>query len=377
MIPNMTTFSRLLRDVDSLSSHKQSTRGPKLWCWVMSSDPSRLDYFDYDLPDSYIAQTPIEPRDAARMLVDLAGTDADPTDSTVGTLAKHLQPGDIVVVNNTRVLAARLLLKKETGGNAEVFLLEPTGVANQWTAMVRPGKRIQPGTTLLFEQTPMVQVGERRDDGLRTVTLLDDTAIEKAGNVPLPPYITETLDDEDRYQTMFAERLGSVAAPTAGLHFTPEVCQSLKDRGIELVSVELRVGLATFRPISADVIVDHEMHTETYHIEPQTWDRVQQTKRDGGRVVAVGTTVVRALESASQSGELTAETSLFINRSFHWKTVDVLLTNFHMPKSSLLVLLDSFMPGRWKELYEYAKNAGYRFLSFGDCMLVERRSGRE
>lgn len=345
---------------------------------VTNTDPGRLDYFDYDLPDSHIAQTPIEPRDSARMLVDLVGGEStEPVDTTVASLAEHLQPGDVVVVNNTRVLAARLLLSKETGGKAEVFLLKQTGRADEWTAMVRPGKRLQPGTVLLFDETPMVRVDERRDDGLRTVTLLNDSAIDIAGNVPLPPYITEILEDDNRYQTMFADRLGSVAAPTAGLHFTPAVCQSLTDKGIGLESVELRVGLATFRPISAEVIADHEMHTEAYHIEAETWDAIQRARAEGGRVIAVGTTVVRALESASSSGSLAAETSLFIDRSFEWKTVDVLLTNFHMPKSSLLVLLDSFVPGRWKELYDHAKTSGYRFLSFGDCMLVERSNRGE
>lgn len=341
-----------------------------------SDDPSELAYFDYDLPDRLIAQTPVEPRDSARMLVDVLD-DCKTTsivDTTVDRLAEHVKPGDLVVVNNTRVLAARLHLKKQTGGGVEVFLLEPTGAPNEWTAMVRPGKRVKPGEVLLFDDIPTVQVEERRDDGLRTVTLIDDTAIDKAGTVPLPPYINEALQDDDRYQTMFADRLGSVAAPTAGLHFTPELCQSLKDNDVDLVSVELRVGLATFRPISTDNIADHMMHAETYHIGQGEWEAIQRTRSGPGRVVAVGTTVVRALESAALSGELNAETRLFINREFDWNVVDVLLTNFHMPRSSLLVLLDSFIPERWKELYSHAKGSEYRFLSFGDCMLVERRS---
>lgn len=341
----------------------------------METDPTLLEYFDYDLPEERISQTPANPRDTARMLADVATDSADtPAVSTVGNLAEYLRPGDVVVVNNTRVLAARLFVTKPTGGRVEVFLLEPTGRPSEWRAMISPGKRVAVGTKLTLDGEVMVVAGERLEDGLRLVTLADD-AIERAGQIPLPPYITSELADSERYQTMFAEQVGSVAAPTAGLHFTLEMCRSLNERGVDIESVELRVGIGTFRPIRTERITDHEMHAETYAIDQDTWDKICRTRANGGRVVAVGTTVVRALESAAAFGALSGSTSLFIDRSHRWQVVDVLLTNFHMPKSSLLVLVDSFHPGRWVDLYQKALDSGFSFLSFGDCMLVERTSG--
>lgn len=331
------------------------------------SDGLATDRFDYDLPPECIAQTPVEPRDRARMLVSL-DPDAPPQHRSVGELDQLLRPGDLLVVNDTKVLAARLNLHKPTGGAVEVLLLEPTGEHLRWQALVRPGKRVAPGTVLSHQGRPLVTVGERLSDGRRLVEV-DPEAMALAGQVPLPPYITETLDEPDRYQTVYARNPGSVAAPTAGLHLTDALLDRLADRGIELARVELRVGLGTFRPITAEVVTDHEMHAERYAIAPETWERIQRAER----VVAVGTTVVRTLESAAATGQLSGETSLFIRPGFDWKVVDVLMTNFHVPRSSLLVMIDAFVGERWRDLYRTAVDHQYRFLSFGDAMLLGRQ----
>ncbi|MFT7597288.1 MAG: S-adenosylmethionine:tRNA ribosyltransferase-isomerase [Acidimicrobiales bacterium] len=331
--------------------------------------------FDYELPPSAIAQTPVEPRDAARLLVDEPG---GVQHRTVADLPSLLAPGDLLVVNDTKVLPARLHLRKPTGGAVEVLLLEPTGDAvqssaatiagSEWQALVRPGKRLRVGTILELDGAPVLEITGQLDDGRRLVQLLDDGLLERAGEMPLPPYITERLADPSRYQTIYADQPGSVAAPTAGLHLTDEVFAGLAQRGIEVAKVELRVGLGTFRPISTDVVSEHVMHRESYRIEPDVWKRIQAAPR----VVAVGTTVVRTLESAAASGELAGATELFISRGFDWQVVDRMLTNFHVPRSSLLVMIDAFVGQRWKDLYAEALTDGYRFLSFGDASLLDR-----
>ncbi len=344
------------------------------------------DAFDYDLPPDRIAQAPIEPRDAARLLVD-DGPQLRHT--TVAELPALLEPGDLLVVNRTRVSAARLELTKATGGRVEVLLLQPipdpgetvrsspTGDARPgqgWEALVRGGRRVRPGTELFHEGEAVVIAGDDLGDGRRSVTIVAEDPMARFGRVPLPPYIHAALDDDDRYQTVFATRPGSVAAPTAGLHLTPAVLAGLEGRGIGVAEVELQVGLGTFRPITAERVEEHRMHGERYVVDEATWTRIESAER----VVAVGTTVVRTLESVAASGELAATTELFITRDHRWRVVDVLLTNFHVPRSSLLVLVDSFIGDRWRQLYVEAISSGYRFLSFGDAMLVERRrvSGR-
>lgn len=333
------------------------------------------DDFDYPLPPDAVAQRPVEPRSAARMLVDLDPA-APPAHHTVADLPQLLAPGDVLVVNETRVLPARLALRKESGGAAEVFLLEPehetaAGLAAgaAWTALVRPGRRLPPGTRLLADDgTPVVRVGERLDDdGLRRVELLADA--EAHGRVPLPPYIHERLADAERYQTVYARSARSVAAPTAGLHLTPEVLEAVRARGVAVHTVDLAVGLGTFRPITASRVDDHTMHEERYTVPEETLAACRDAT---GRVVAVGTTTVRALESAAR-GAPSGRTDLFIRPGFDFRFVDVLLTNFHQPRSSLLVLLSAFAGhDRWQRLYREALADGYRFLSFGDCMLVCR-----
>ncbi len=340
----------------------------------------QTDFFDYELPPAAIAQIPIEPRDAARMLVDL-GPDAvkgevdgidDIEHRTVADLDQILRPGDVLVVNNTRVLAARLHLFKSTGGAVEVLLLEPTGNGDEWQALVRPGRRVADGTRLELDGRPVAEVGPPVGGGRRLVTV-DSAAIDEFGEVPLPPYITEPLADPERYQTVFADRIGSVTAPTAGLHLSDELLARLVRRGVRIETIELFVGLGTFRPISTDLIDDHEMHCERYRVDPATWDRLVEARARGDRLVAVGTTVVRTLESVALTGELDASTDLFIRRGHNWRMVDVLLTNFHIPRSSLLVLVDAFVGERWRRLYATALAERYRFLSFGDCMLLARR----
>jgi len=337
----------------------------------MPADRSaRADDFEYDLPEEAVAQHPIEPRDRARLLV--AGDGSAPVaHRTVAELDRLLEPGDLLVVNDTRVLAARLLVTKSTGGRAEVLLLEPTPTPDRWQALVRPGRRLPPGTVLYLDDRPMVTVGEEVGDGRRVVEVAPD-AMDRAGQVPLPPYITAPLADPERYQTVFARHPGSVAAPTAGLHLTDELLARIADSGVGLERVELRVGLGTFRPITAERVADHEMHAERYVVSAEAWERIGSARR----VVAVGTTVVRTLESVAATGRLEGQTSLFIRRGHPWRVVDVLLTNFHVPRSSLLVLVDAFIGDRWRELYRIAVEEGYRFLSFGDAMLLERTEGR-
>jgi len=337
--------------------------------------------FDYDLPVHAIAQHPVEPRSSARLLVAL---DDDPMHATVGDLPSLIRPGDVVVVNETRVLPARLALRRPTGGAAEVLLLEPVNVATgEWQALVRPGRRLKAGEVLsTADGTPVIEIGERLapsdapshdDDGRRCVRLVGDATPEAFGTIPLPPYITEPLADPERYQTVYARLPGSVAAPTAGLHLTHQVLGGVAEAGGEVWKVELAVGLGTFRPISAAAVEDHVMHEERYRVPEATMDAC----RRASRVIAIGTTSVRALESAGATGRLEGRTDLFIRPGYEFNVVDVLLTNFHQPRSSLLVLLAAFAGvERWRNLYDTALAEGYRFLSFGDAMIVDRERRR-
>ena len=323
--------------------------------------------FDYNLPNRAIAQQPVEPRSAARLLVDLGQGIAH---RTVADLPDLLEPGDVLVVNETKVLPARLRLTKRTGGAAEVFLLEQVDPADlsRWTALVRPGRRIPAGTTLFDGETPVALVETGPGEPERLVRLLDPA--EAHGSVPLPPYIHEPLADPDRYQTVYARIPGSVAAPTAGLHLTDDLLARIRDKGVEVRTVDLKVGLGTFRPLTGDTLDDHVMHEERYEVPAATLDACRTAT---GRVVAVGTTSTRALESAARTGALEGRTDLFIRPGFDFRVVDVLLTNFHQPRSTLLVLLSAFAGDeRWRRLYAQALAEGYRFLSFGDAMLVSR-----
>lgn len=331
------------------------------------------DAFDYPLPRPRIAPRPVEPRDAARLLVD-GGPGHPPAHHRVRDLPDLLRPGDLLVVNDTRVRRARLHLHKRSGARVEVLLLEPTPDQRQWEALVRPGRRVPPGTVLEHPAGDVVvTVGEALGDGRRLVEVRGDP--EAVGETPLPPYISEPLDDPERYQTVYARRPASVAAPTAGLHLTDELLGRLAAVGIASARVELVVGLGTFRPIEVDDVGEHRMHAETYCVPPETTAAIDATRAGGGRVVAVGTTTVRALESAAATRVPEGRTDLFIHADWPFRRVDLLLTNFHQPRSSLLVLLDAFVGPRWRTLYDVALADGYRFLSFGDAMLVRGERG--
>ena len=334
----------------------------------------RIADFDYSLPEDRIAQTPIEPRDAAKLLVD-RGSEA-PEHRHVSELPDLLSEGDLLVLNETRVIPARLRLRRTTGGAAEVLLLEPWDADRRtWEALVRPGGKLAVGEVLDADGVPLVRMGERTPAGdTFWVELVGDddpvVLLDRHGEMPLPPYISERLGDPERYQTVYSREPGSAAAPTAGLHFTPELFDALADRGVSVATVELVVGLDTFQPISTDNPLDHPMHTERYRVSPETADAC----RAAARVVAVGTTAVRALESAARSGESSGRTDLFIHRGFDWQVVDVMVTNFHLPKTTLLMMIDAFVGPRWRSLYEQALATDYRFLSFGDAMLLDRHA---
>ena len=327
--------------------------------------------FDYELPAAAIAQRPVEPRDAARLLVD-QGPGTPPAHHVVADLPGLLAPGDLLVVNDTRVRRARLRLQKATGGAVEVLLVTRLeGGAARWEALVRPSRRVPEGTVLTGDAGLVVTVGEDLGDG-RRAAVVEAGDPEVGGEIPLPPYITTPLADPERYQTVFAREAGSAAAPTAGLHLTETVLAGCRERGIAVAAVELVVGLDTFRPIAVADVDDHPMHTEAYAVPEATWDAVGATRDRGGRVVAVGTTVVRSLESVAASGQLSGRTDLFIRPGYEFATVDRLLTNFHVPRTTLLALVAAFVGDRWRDLYDLALADGYRFLSFGDAMLLDR-----
>ena len=335
----------------------------------------RLDDFDYHLPDDRIAQTPVEPRDASRLLVDRGS--GDPEHRVVRDLPDVLRPGDLLVVNETKVIPARLALRRATGGAAEVLLLEPLdGAREVWEALVRPAKRLKVGEVLRSaDGVDVVEIGERTPAGdTFTVRLLGSVdsldLLAEHGEMPLPPYITERLADPDRYQTVYAREPGSAAAPTAGLHLTPELLEAIEARGVGLATVELVVGLDTFRPIMEDDPLEHRMHTERYRVPADTMRRC----REAERVVAVGTTSVRALESAASTGRLEGRTDIFIHRGYDWQVVDLMMTNFHLPRTTLLMMIDAFVGDRWRRLYDEALREHYRFLSFGDAMLLDRHA---
>ena len=337
-----------------------------------------IDAFDYALPPERIAQVPLVDRTASKLLVDRGSSTAG--HHSVADLPELLTPGDLLVVNDTKVLPARLFTTRPTGGSTELLLLEPDGPAasalrderSEWVALVKPSKKVAPGTALSIdgESDLHITVGDDLGEGRRRVVLestaLED-ALERVGQMPLPPYITETLTDSDRYQTVYADQPGSAAAPTAGLHLTDTLMTSLRSAGIAIATVELVVGLDTFRPVMVERLDDHRMHSERYRVPEATTAAIAEAER----VVAVGTTTVRALEAAALSGPEGA-TDIFIRDPFDFQVVDLLMTNFHMPKSTLLVMIEAFIGARWRDLYAEALAGDYRFLSFGDAMLLDR-----
>ena len=339
------------------------------------------DFF-YDLPERLIAQTPIEPRDQSRMMV-IDGVTGEREDRVFYELPKFLKKGDALVLNETKVIPARLLgIKEETGVPVEVLLLKRLN-ANEWETLVRPGRRLKKGTFVSFGDGLLrCEIGETTDAGGRIVRFeyegVFEELLDRLGEMPLPPYIHEKLEDQTRYQTVYAKQEGSAAAPTAGLHFTERVLDEIRALGVEIIPVLLHVGLGTFRPVKSEDVEDHVMHTEYYEITPEAARRINACRAAGGRVVCVGTTSVRTLETvADEDGTIrpgSGMTQIFITPGVKIKAVDALLTNFHLPESTLLMLISAFI-GRHTALDAYADavKKAYRFFSFGDCMFISRK----
>lgn len=332
--------------------------------------------FNYDLPEELIAQTPVEPRDTSRLLT-LDRQTGETKQGTFRDILDDVRPDDVWVFNNTRVIPARLYGKRPTGGRVEVLLLHPLG-EDRWEVLVRPGKKALPGTALTFDAGVTATVEDRTEFGGRVVKFTYDgdfyARLDEIGEMPLPPYIHERLQDRERYQTVYSKTPGSAAAPTAGLHFTPEVLKEIAARGATVCYVTLDVGLGTFRPVSVTQIEAHHMHSETYNVSEETARLINEAKRAGRRIVAVGTTSVRTLESAGQSGVVQAgrdATELFIYPGYEFKIVDAMVTNFHLPQSTLLMMISAFA-GKEHVLaaYREAVAAKYRFFSFGDAMWI-------
>ena len=339
----------------------------------------QLSDFEYGLPQERIAQVPVEPRDHARLLVDQGRHNGKTSiaDRQVFNLPEYLHAGDLLVVNDTRVIPGRLRLKRSSSGNVEVLLLDPlTPDSRRWSALVKPGGKLKDGEVLRHLETGSECIFHGRlesgDSFEIELCFVDDALkfLDRIGEIPLPPYINSALPDSDRYQTIYSRRPASAAAPTAGLHFTPELLRKIADMDIELARVELVVGLDTFQPIQTDDPLNHKMHTEFYAVEDQVMAKVQSAQR----VVAVGTTAVRALESAASRHELSGRTNLFIHRGFNWQCVDLMMTNFHLPKTTLLLMVDAFVGDRWRDIYAHALENEYRFLSLGDTMLLNRHA---
>lgn len=332
--------------------------------------------FDYELPQELIAQHPMEPRDHSRLLV---------VDKKTGEiehkhfydLVNYLKPGDVLVFNDTRVIPARLHGTKDTGAHVEVFLLTRRD-ATDWEVLVRPGKKLQVGAKINFSDELSCEVIEHTDFGGRVVRFKYDGIFEeildRLGETPLPPYITAPLEDKERYQTVYNRERGSAAAPTAGLHFTKELLQKIKDIGCEEVFVTLHVGLGTFRPVSEAKIEDHKMHKEFYTVSQGAADAVNKAKAEGRRIIAVGTTAVRTLEAAGADGQLHAGsswTNIFIYPGYKFRLVDDLVTNFHLPQSTLLMLVSTLSTREiMLQTYKKAVEEKYRFFSFGDAMFI-------
>lgn len=338
--------------------------------------------FDFDLPEELIAQTPLEKRDSSKLLV-LDPVTNEMTDTHFDHIIDELNPNDALVLNNTRVLPARLYGEKpDTHGHVEFLLLKNTS-GDDWEVLAKPAKRLKVGSKVTFgDGRLMAEIIEELEHGGRIVRFSYDgiflEVLESLGEMPLPPYIHEKLDDRDRYQTVYAKENGSAAAPTAGLHFTPELLKKIEDKGIKLVYLTLHVGLGTFRPVSVENVDEHEMHSEFYQLSQEAADTLNQVKAAGGRVVAVGTTSIRTLETIGNkfNGKLEADsgwTNIFIKPGYNFSVVDAFSTNFHLPKSTLVMLVSAFAGRDFiLDAYKHAINEKYRFFSFGDAMFLKR-----
>ena len=336
--------------------------------------------FDFDLPEELIAQTPLKDRTSSRLLV-VDKTTHTIEDKHFSDLLDELEEGDTLVVNNTRVLPARLYgTKEETGAHIEVLLLTNTE-GDKWETLVKPAKRMKVGSVVIFGDGRLkATVVEELEQGGRIIEFSYEgiflEVLESLGEMPLPPYIKERLEDKERYQTVYAKENGSAAAPTAGLHFTEELMQQILNKGVNIVPVTLHVGLGTFRPVSVDSLEDHKMHSEYYNVSKETADMIEATKKSGKRVIAVGTTSIRTLETVARDNDghvvpTSGWTDIFISPGYEFRVVDAFVTNFHLPKSTLVMLVSAYLGREFTlEAYQHAIEERYRFFSFGDAMFV-------
>ena len=336
--------------------------------------------FYYDLPEELIAQTPLKDRASSRLMV-LDRAKGDISHKHFSDIIDYLKPGDCLVMNNTRVIPARLYgVKENSGGKIEILLLKRLSI-DTWELILRPGKKAKVGSRFVFGDGRLkAEVIEVKDDGNRIVRFEYDgiweEILDSLGEMPLPPYIKEKLEDKNRYQTVYSKIEGSAAAPTAGLHFTDQLLEQLQKKGVEIAFVTLHVGLGTFRPVSESVIENHKMHTELYEVLPDAADTINRVRKNGGRIVCVGTTSVRTLESCSlEDGTIvpgSGDTSIFIYPGYKFKVVDALITNFHLPESTLLMLISALYDRESiMEAYKEAIKEKYRFFSFGDAMFIQ------
>lgn len=335
--------------------------------------------FDYDLPEELIAQDPLEDRSSSRLMV-LDKKTGEVSHHVFKEIVKYLRPGDCLVLNNTKVIPARLFgVKEGTMAKIEILLLKRRQ-NDVWETLVKPGKKAKPGTKIIFGDGLLIgEVIDVVDDGNRLIQFsyegIFEEILDKLGQMPLPPYITHQLKDKNRYQTVYAKYDGSAAAPTAGLHFTKELLQQVKDKGVDIAEVTLHVGLGTFRPVKVDNVLDHHMHSEFYMVSQEAADKINNAKKNGGRIISVGTTSTRTLEAASDENGMLKEcsgwTDIFIYPGYSFNVIDCLITNFHLPQSTLVMLV-SALAGREHVLnaYKEAVEERYRFFSFGDAMFI-------
>lgn len=334
--------------------------------------------FYYDLPEELIAQTPLEPRDSSRLMI------INKTENTIGEavfrdITDYLKAGDLLVLNDTRVLPARIFgTRTDTGVLVEFVLLKQKEM-NVWECIAGPGKKAKTGNSFVFSDNLSAVVTDVLEDGNRILKFTTKTdfftALDEVGNMPLPPYIKEKLENKERYQTVYSREVGSAAAPTAGLHFTKELLDTIKEKGVDIAYVTLHVGLGTFRPVKVEEITDHHMHSEHYTISSETAEKINRTKKNGGRVICVGTTSCRTVESAASKfgviKECSDDTSIFIYPGYEFKCMDALISNFHLPESTLIMLVSAFAGYEFTmEFYKKAVEDKYRFFSFGDAMFI-------
>ncbi len=352
----------------------------------MDSSRLRVDDFDYELPTDAIAQAPAEPRDASRLLVLDRSRSTELEHATFRDIGQYLRAGDLLVVNDSRVIPARLPARRRSGGAVELLVLRPfDDGSGRWEALIRPSRKVRVGEVLELRNGEAVEVGDRLADGIRAIRFDGDphAVMTAAGEMPLPPYIHDRSAPAERYQTVYARPPGSAAAPTAGLHFTPELLAALDDLGVGRASVTLHVGLDTFRPLEGEFIDEHLIHREWYEVPAETRRAIATTRGHGGRVVAVGTTAVRVLETAARTDDVSGWTDLYITPPYGFRSVHALITNFHLPRSSLLLLVTAFVQAGMEGgatafeardallgAYRAALEAKYRFFSFGDAMLI-------